>query len=189
MTKYNRSILILFCLWISLISICGASFTYARDQKPGEYQVKAAFIYHFIRFVEWPDKIVSHNSSPFNICILGEDPFGNSFNLLRGETVNNSNLTVKRIRTIQNPDECKIVFIGRSEAERLPYILKVLKGLNVLTIGDTAGFARQGVIINFHMEENKVRFNINIDAARRSGLKISSKLLNLATIVHDTQNR
>lgn len=171
------------------MSICSASFTSAMDKKPGEYQVKAAFIYHFMKFVEWPDKIVSHNSSPFNICILGEDPFGNSFNLLRGETVSESNLMVKRFRTIQNLDECKIVFIGRSEAERLPQILKVLKGLNVLTIGDTEGFARQGVIINFHMEENKVRFNINIDAAKRSGLKISSKLLNLATIVHDTQSR
>jgi hypothetical protein len=189
MTKYHRSILKLFYSWILLISIFAASFTYAQDQKPGEYQVKAAFIYHFMKFVEWPDKIVSHSSSPFNICILGEDPFGNSFKLLRGETVSDSNLMIKRFRTIQNLDECKIVFIGRSDAERLPQILKILKGLNVLTIGDTEGFARQGVIINFHMEENKVRFNINIDAARRSGLKISSKLLSLATIVRDTQGR
>lgn len=157
----------------------------AQQQKLGEYEVKAAFMYNFLKFIEWPDNAFSDYHTSINLCVLGNDPFGSTLDSVQGETIKNKQIIVKHYNDARGLEKCHILFISRSGEEHLTQILKTLKGLNILTVSDTKGFAQQGVVINFYIEENRVRFEINQDAVNRSGLKISSKLLNLAKIVHD----
>jgi hypothetical protein len=163
--------------------IISLSSAYAQDRNPGEYQVKAAFLYNFAKFVEWPDKKFTRTGAVINICVLGEDPFGFAFDTMRDETIGNKKLVIKRFKTPQRVEECHVLFISGSEKERLEQIVKSLTGLSILTVGDTEGFAQKGVIMNFYIEGNKVRFGINVDSVNRSGLKISSRLLRLARII------
>ena len=159
--------------------------TDAQQQKLGEYEVKAAFMYNFLKFIEWPDKAFFDYHTTINLCVLGKDPFGSTLDFIQGETINNKKIIIKYHYDIDGLEKCNVLFISSSEKERLTKILQTLGGLNILTISDTKSFAQQGVLINFHMEENKVRFEINQDAVNRSKLKISSKLLKLANIVYD----
>lgn len=153
---------------------------YAQDQKPTEYEVKAAFIYNFAKFIEWPPA----PSHPYiTVCVFGRDPFGPAFNVIEDKTVGDRKIMIRRNASFQNFGDCNILFIGNSEKERLPHIFEALSGLSVLTIGDTTGFARQGVMINFFIEDKTVRFEINREAAARAGLRISSKLLRIARLV------
>jgi hypothetical protein len=156
---------------------------YAEDAKPGEYQVKAAFIYNFAKFVEWPADSFVHKSDDMNLCILGNDPFGSDLNPFQGEIIGNKRLTIKHVKAAQPLKECHILFVSKSEKKQLSKIVNTLKGASILLIGDTDGFAQQNIIINFYVEENKVRFEINTDAAKQARLNISSKLLKLARIV------
>ena len=112
--------------------------------------------------------------------MLGDDPFGGSLQAVAGEQVGNHKLNVTRTDSPAKPAGCQILFISRSERERLPQILAAVKGSPVLTVGDTKGFVDEGVIINFILEGSKVRFEINTESADRAGLRISSKLLQLA---------
>jgi len=156
---------------------------YAQESKPGEYEVKAVFLYNFVKFVEWPDDKDTRTGRIVNICILGEDPFGNAFDFIQDETIDNRKLAVKRVRTHHHIDDCQVLFISSSEKENITHILRTVKGSNILTVGDTDGFAQKGVIINFYIEQNKVRFEINLDSLRRSGLSVSSKVMHLAKII------
>lgn len=114
---------------------------------------------------------------------MGEDPFGPAFDSINGKPVRDKNVAVKRIKSHQQLRTCQIVFISASEKERLPQILDAVENLSILTIGDTNGFIQQGVVINFYIEDDKVRFEINPKAAESADLKISSKLLKLGRIV------
>lgn len=155
-----------------------------RAQSPTEYEVKAVFLYNFAKFVEWPGVAGDAPNEPFVIGILGEDPFGKVLDeTLRGKTVNGRTVVIARLLRAKDARGCHIVFISGSESRHLHSIFESLQGSNVLTVGETEGFARQGGAINFTLEESRVRFEINIEAAQRAGLKISSKLLSLAKIV------
>lgn len=160
--------------------------TYAQKTKPTEYEVKAAFIYNFAKFVEWPADTSDDNMT---LCILGQDPFGSALDNINGKTVCGKTLMVKHINSVQNLDNADMLFISSSEKEHLGQLIEVVGDLSILTIADTEGYAEQGVIINFYLERKKVRFEINVEAAERSGLKLSSKLLNLAKIVPGTPER
>ncbi|MEW6067505.1 MAG: YfiR family protein [Nitrospirota bacterium] len=150
--------------------------------KPKEYQVKAAFIYNFVKFIEWPDELFK-DSTTVTFCIIGDDPFVSEIDTIQGQSVKGKVLEVTRINSIDKAKNCHLLFISSSERKNITYILKEIKNLSVLTIGDTEGFAQQGVIINFFIEENKIRFEINTDAANCAKIQISSKLLKLARIV------
>lgn len=178
--------LLFSCLFImSILSVTtSAHIVCAQDPKPSEYQVKAAFILNFAKFVEWPTNAFVNSTHTMNLCIVGEDPFGADLDAIRDETIGNKKITIKYRTATQSLKECQIVFVSRSEKKQLSQIVNALKGASILSIGDTEGFAQQKVIINFYLEENRVRFEINEDAARSVGLKISSKLLKLAKIVH-----
>lgn len=171
---------------IFLILLCGlvfaAQFADAQESGSTEYQIKAAFLYNFAKFIEWPADI-----GTLNLCILGEDNFGRDIDNIEGKTAAGKALSVRRIKSVHEIKKCRIVFVSSSENEGLSSILKAAHGLNILTVGDTNGFAERGVIINFYKDQNKIRFEINRDAASRSGLKISSKLFGLARIVRDTR--
>jgi hypothetical protein len=145
-----------------------------------ESDVKAAFLYNFTKFVEWPPAAFADARSPLKICVLGEDPFGKTLRALMDEEVGGRPLSLLRLDNLSNPAACHVLFISRSEKNRLPQILAALGDTPVLTVGDTPEFFEQGGIINFILEGSKVRFEINQEAAERVGIKISSKLLALA---------
>ena len=148
-------------------------------QKAAEYDVKAAFLFNFTKFVDWPAEAFPDPSS-LRICVLGEDPFGKSLQAVADEQVGGHKLIVTHTESIARPAGCQVLFISRSERERLPQILGAVKDSPVLTVADTDGAAERGAIINFVLEGSKVRFEINTDAADRAKIKISSKLLQLA---------
>lgn len=163
-----------------LLALPGAARAQA---SASEYAVKAAFLYNFTKFVEWPPETFPDERSQFRVCVLGDDPFGKGLGVIGDESVAGRRISLLRSGEIRQPEDCQILFISRSEKERLPQLLAELGRAPVLTVGDSGGFLDQGVIINFTLEGSKVRFEINQEAAERAGIKISSKLLRLATRV------
>ena len=158
---------------------------YAQPQdQPTEVQVKAAFLYNFAKFINWPDEVFSNEKAALVFGILGEDPFGDTLaQMIKGKTVNGRPLEIKRFKRLEDVGGCHILFISSSERKRLSLIRQALNGASVLTVGDWEQFALEGGMISFTLEDNKVRFQVNPDFAERAGLKISSKLLTLAKIV------
>jgi hypothetical protein len=164
--------------------IVAAAVASAAAVLASEYEVKAALLYNFAKFVEWPSTALPEASSTMELCILGEDPFGTILDqTLQGKIVNGRTLLINRYRELKGLDSCQILFISVSERQRLPQILATLNHLSVLTVSEMERFAQSGGMINFTVAENKVQFEINVGAAERAGLKISSKVLKLARIV------
>jgi hypothetical protein len=150
----------------------------------GEYQVKAAFLYNFAKFVDWPPSSFPNASTPLRICVLGQDPFGQELrDIAHGKTVNGRRLEVSNVTDLQQARSCHILFIASSEKRQIKRLLESLRGADVLTVGDTKGFAEQGGMINFVVEDNRVQFEVSRKAAEQAGLKISSKLLSVAKLV------
>jgi hypothetical protein len=139
--------------------------------------VKAAFIYNFAKFVRWPNE---SNAGSITLYILGDDPFGDDINTIQGELIRGKSLEIKRINSPRDIKSGNILFIASSEKRNIEHIVASVKGLSILTIGDTKNFLKKGAMINFIIKNDMVRFKINKDAAEREGLKISSKLLKLA---------
>jgi hypothetical protein len=158
----------------------------ARAQSVTEYQVKALFLFNFAKFVDWSSTDPATAATPIALCIMGENPFGDFLKqTIKGKTINGRELVIKHLMSGQSARGCQMVFISASERRRIRPILESLEGTGILTVGETGGFARLGGVINFILEDNKVHFEINVDAAQRARLKISSKLLSLAKIVRD----
>jgi hypothetical protein len=178
-------------LAIALVAASLAASTASAAGRPapstyGEYEVKAAFIYNFAKFIDWPAESLGRPGEAMNVCILGEDPFGGILErTLQAKTVHGRALRIERLGGVSDLQSCQIIFISASESRRLPHILEILWGSPVLTIGETPDFGSAGGIINFVIEDSRVRFEINAGAAARSGLRISSKLLSLARVVTD----
>ena len=158
--------------------------TGAQGQGSGEYQIKAAFLYNFAKFIEWPAEAFTESCAPLIVGVIGNDPFGSALDqTMSGKTINGRPLIIKRLKWGQNLRTCQILFISSSERKRLAQLFESLKGATVLTVSETEQFCQQGGIINFLIEDNKVRFEINATAATGAQLKISSKLLALAKTV------
>ncbi len=148
---------------------------------PSEYEIKAAFLYNFAKFIDWPADAFSDPHAPIVLGIVGEDPFGAALDrMVFGKSVNNRGLVVKRVWEGPGLRSCHILFISLSKQKHLARILESLKGSGVLTVGEMDRFAESGGAIHFLLEEDKVRFEINLDAATRARLKLSAKLLALA---------
>jgi hypothetical protein len=165
-----------------VFALCAALSCGGAWAAPTEYEVKVAFIHNIAKFVEWP-AVASPASGRARLCLLGDGPSGGAFEVLQGKPVGAANWEVVRVDGGRSLKECRVLFIASSERANLGRILARIEGSPVLTVGDTEGYAGQGVIVNFYQEENKVRFEINRDAAGRAGLAISSQLLKLARIV------
>jgi hypothetical protein len=160
-----------------------ASCVNAQKSNPTEYEVKAAYLYNFGRFVEWPAKF-SAASEFFSICVLGQDPFGSTFDAtIAGESINGKKVVVTRITKPQDAASCRILFISSSEESRLREILATLDKISVLTVSDISQFTRRGGMIQFVMEANRVRFEVNLTTAEHAGLTLSSQLLKVAISV------
>ena len=158
-----------------------------------EYQVKAAFLYNFMNFVDWPEEKLSDNNEPITIGIIGNNPFGDAFKPIQDKLVKGKKVVIQQFQGLEelkksseeHPQieairKCHLLFVCQSEKGSLKKIIDLIKDYSVLTVGDMEGFLESGGIINFVMEENKVRFEIDIAAARRAKLKIRSQLLRLA---------
>jgi hypothetical protein len=145
-----------------------------------EYDVKAAFLFNFTKFVEWPPSAFGDERSLLKICVLGDNPFGKTLHALMGEEVGGRRLLLAHLENLKNLESCHVLYVSRSERERLSQILTAVRSAPVLTVADTPGFIDQGGMINFILEGTKVRFDVNQEAAERAGLKISSRLLALA---------
>jgi hypothetical protein len=167
-----------------LIIGCLADPTWSGPATFKEYEVKAAFLMHFPEFVDWPSEAFPDADTPITIGVYGHDVFGEVLErAVETATVNNRKFVIKRSRRIEDFRTCHILFISKQETGQMVSILAGLKDASVLTVGETEGFAARGGIINFYIEGNRVRFEINPDAAHRSGLKISSQLLQLGKLV------
>ena len=160
-----------------LVLLTQGSFA-SSAEAPTEYEVKAALLYNFGRFVQGPD-----SGDTLLVCVLGEDPFGPVLDkMLEGKTAEARKLHVRRLRRSQEGEACQILFVSSSEYEHLPQILAELDGRSVLTVGDTPEFARRGGMISFQLEQNRVRIHVNLRAAEGARLVISSQLLKLAAV-------
>jgi hypothetical protein len=155
-----------------------------REDAGREYSVKAAFIRQFTRYVTWPEGTFKNPADPIVLGVLGENPFGNALDqIASGGGSDARGISVKYYRTIEEYEPCQILFVSASEVKGMEKILDKTRNLPVLIIGDTPGLAEAGAVINFVIEDNKVRFEVNPEAARQAHLQISSKLLHLAKLV------
>jgi hypothetical protein len=167
------------CCLLPLI-LCAA----ASAQKAGEYQVKAAYLYNFAKFVEWPPERFKTPASPLRICVLGENPFGDDLDRLAlGKSISGHALSTAYLRANQDFQSCEILFIARSEQRRVAHIVHELRQASVLTVGDVNGFAARAGIINFTLQHERVRFEINLWAAEQAHLRVNAQLLTVAQTV------
>lgn len=160
-----------------------AALPAAADQAVTEYQVKAAFLYNFSRFVNWPDPL----DNTFRLCVIGEDPFEGQLDGLIGKNIHDSILVVETHASTDTIQGCQVLFISGSLEQRLDRIFAAIEGQPVLTISDIASFTDVGGMIGLELANKKIRFEINIDVASQAGLSISSKLLSLAAVVRMEQ--
>ena len=170
---------IMRCL-LAVMLLSAPAITMADETQISEYRVKSAFLYNFFRFVTWPETTLQDRTE-FSLCVIGTDPFGTQLDKLTGKTVHNHKLVVRRLNSLAMVDDCQLVYIG--ENITLADVLLLVREQPVLTVSDAADFIEQGGIIQFKLVQSKVRFRINMDAANTAGLRISSKLLSLATSV------
>jgi hypothetical protein len=149
-----------------------------------EYQLKAVFLFNFAQFVDWPAAAFTDPHAPIVIGVLGDDKFGNSLDqTVHGEKVNDRPFLVQRYSRLEDIGTCHILFVSQSESSRLGQIIGALQGRNILTVSDADGFAEHGGVIQFVTDHNKIRLDINLEAAKAASLTISSNLLRPATIV------
>jgi len=162
--------------------------TAANGQTPSqEWRVEAAFLYNFAKFVEWPAGSSVSGSAPLTFCLMGAGPLQSALeDSLAGKAINGHSLVVRQIGRAEDAPNCQVAFIGGDERKRLPALLEALNGAAVLTVADFEQFASRGGMIQLIKEENKFRFAVNVDAVNRHGLRVSSRLLQLAEVVHNS---
>ena len=166
-------------IWLALGVFAGISLL--PGQMAEEYPIKAAFLYNFAKFVDWPAQSFPTSSDPIAVCVLGQNPFGPALEeAVRGKTVNYRPLALRKVSDAQQARQCHILFVSSSERKRLGALLGELKGASVLTVGETEEFIPSGGVVNLKCDGERVRFEIDPEAATRAGLHISSKLLSLA---------
>jgi hypothetical protein len=183
----RRVRILIVALSVSL-SWAPETFAQARDSSDSsEYLIKAGFIFNFAKFVEWPASAFAQPDSPIVIGILGTDPFGAIIDqIVQDKKIGARGFVVKRLKwgsDVKDLRDCKILFVSASEKAHMDELLQIVKGLPVLTVGETPGFAERGGVIRFVLEDNRVRFEVNVEAAHQAELTISSRLLTLARII------
>lgn len=170
--------------FIVLLLTCSTFFVSAQKPVAPEYRVKAVFLFNFTQFVEWNSSSFTSAQSPFVIGILGENPFGSYLeDVVSGEKVDGHPLVVYHYKTIEEIKTCHILFINKAGINNPEDIRASIKGKNILTVSDATGFLKQESTIRFITKDNKIRIQINLEAAKEANLTISSKLLRIADIV------
>lgn len=161
----------------------------AQDQPAQEYEIKAAFLYNFTKFVEWPPEAFSDDSAPMVIAVLGPDPFGSMLDeIVADKHAGGRPLVIRRFERSSELTACHVVFVSSRTADEFSRQVRTPARRHMLTVGETDGFAETGGVVQFVTEKRKVRFRINPAAANKAGLKVSSRLLNLAEVVGQLPN-
>lgn len=178
--------------WLGVVGAVLASGLAARAE-PGpslEHHVKAAFLYNFAKFVDWPTNALASADAPFVIAVLGDESLAQVLEqTVKGKSIGNRVIQTRRITDETRIGPCQILFVARSKARQTAQVLAALGRANVLLVGESPGFLTAGGAICFTNPEGQVRFEVNTAAAERAGLKISSKLLRVATSVTSTPRR
>lgn len=151
----------------------------AHAQVTPEYRAKVGFLYNFIAFTEWPARV----GSPLPVCVYGSNPFGNELDALEGKSVNGRTLTVRFSAGLNELKACRVVFVAETAIDSLPRVLEAVRAEPVLVVTDTAGALDGGAAINMLLRQGRIAFEVNLAAARRAELALSSKLLRLASEV------
>ena len=167
----------------ALLAASPGPFARAEDLHVEEYKVKAAFLYNFVKFVEWPDAAFEDASAPFVLAVVGSDPFGRHLDDLQGKTVKGRPIVVRRAASLQALGSFHVLFVPSAGTPDLESVLPAAEAMGALTVGDGPGFRARGGMIELVRDGDRVGFEVNLDAARRAGLTISSKLLTLAKLV------
>jgi len=146
-----------------------------------EYDVKAAFIYNIVNFTTWPPDAFSSASDPIDVCVLGADPFGPALDrMLEGSNASGRPITLERLRDDGAAARCSLVFVPAAASVRVPQLLRAIGDRPILTVGESPDFLKQGGIINFVIDNGRVRFDVNVNAATARRLSLSSRLLRVA---------
>jgi YfiR/HmsC-like len=171
-------------LILLLMLVAGATGLAADPQTLTEYQIKAGFFFNFTRFVEWPENAFATPSSPIVICVVGETLLTDLLtDVAMGRVVNGRAVSINRVKPTDDLRRCNLLFISAVAERRTTEILESVKKTNALTVGETAGFPQAGGMINFSIEDNKVKLELNLGAATRAGLKVNSKLIAVSRLV------
>jgi hypothetical protein len=179
LTRRAKGIRALRAAVLLTLVVASLAITLLGQQRPQEYAVKAAYLYNFGKFTKWPSETPS-----FNICLLGKDPFGGSLDrIVAGESIEGKPIVVHRLSDLRPVRDCSILFVSSSERARMGLILSQIQNMPVLTVSDAPEFLERGGMIQFELQNDRVRFEINLRAARDAKLVLSSELLNVATKV------
>lgn len=172
-------------MFVALLVLSVSGF----GQTASEYSIKASYIARFTEFTEWPDKSVEKGTEgAVVLCVIGDATFRDIFErTIAALTIKNKRIEIRYISSVEEIENCQILFVASSESRILKQIIEFTKDKPILTVSDTQGFAKQGVIVNFYQERNRIRFEINPSAIEETGLRVSSLLLNVARIVDPTK--
>lgn len=180
----RRDFLLLAAAWSAGALANVNAIAQEEDTGVSEYEVKAALLYKFLRFITWPESARPSTRTTFLIAVLGKDPFGATLeDTMAGKSVDDQSIAILRSQNLEDVLNCPVVFVCASEKEGLEPILESARKASILTVGDTDGFAEQGVMINLVLRDKKVRFQINYGAAREAGIEVDAQLLKLAELV------
>lgn len=181
--RFGACICMLLSLWILVLGDIRAG---AESSAPSRQQVQAAFLFNFAKFVTWPDEAFKQSRDMLIIGVIGEDPFGAILEeTVHDKTIQGRKLAVRRFTKIEDATNSHILFLGSSEESHLSSIMKALEKTNTLTVSDIDQFAELGGMVAFTLEDQRVRFNVNMEAVERADLKMGSQLLKLARIVSE----
>ena len=169
---------------VSILMLISSSAGLAENRKPTEYEVKAAYLFNFGQFIKWENAKLPPTPDAFTVCVLGSDPFDGTLDaVVKGGTINNRPVIVKRMTEAGEAVRCQILFVSTSESARASKILRSLDSLGILTVSDMPHFCESGGMIQFVQQGDKIRFEVNLSATSGAGLTLSAELLKLATKV------
>lgn len=180
MLKFRRAILFFFVI----LALCaGVNSSRAGNADPSEPQLKAAFLLNFPKYVEWPANTFARTDSPIVVGIFGDEDVASEFSAMsQGKVIEGHTIHFVRVTTVSQCRGCHILFVSSSVTQKLPEILPTLQNANVLTVGESEEFLNLGGMINLSRHERRISIEVNADAAHQTQLKISSKLMALATV-------
>ena len=172
----------LLVLGTGLLAMLGGELAYA--QAISEDQVKAAYLYNFAKFVEWPEGSFPDASAPVRLCVLNDPSIGAQLSqIVKDKQISGRSIAVVPIQTAEQGRSCQILFINSAQNWQAEHVIKILQGASVLTVGEATGFVEQGGIVNFVMENDQVHFQVNHKAATQCRLRMSARLLSVAKLV------
>lgn len=188
--KFLRHFLLCACFSTLIATSLFSAPSSAENILAREYFLKAAFLYNFARLVDWPDGTFQTDSDQFQLCLIGTDPFAEALHPIQNKKVRGHPLRIQRIMSLNDVQQCHMLFISRSEKNRLNEIIQATSAYPILTVSELADFAEhKGHIRLFVSNNNKLSLEVNLNAIKASNLNISSRILSLAKIVSSVETK